>query len=85
MRMWAYNSVRPVRARRSAGRMGDAMTLQQLRYLIEIAACGSISQAAHNLYTSQSSLSVAVKDVEAEMGVTIFERSNRGIDRKSVV
>ena len=70
MRMWAYNSVRPVRARRSAGRMGDAMTLQQLRYLIEIAACGSISQAAHNLYTSQSSLS---------MGVTIFERSNRGI------
>lgn len=55
------------------------MTLQQLRYLIEIAACGSISQAAHNLYTSQSSLSVAVKDVEAEMGVTIFERSNRGI------
>ena len=55
------------------------MTLQQLRYLIEIAACGSISQAAHNLYTSQSSLSVAVKDVEAEVGVTIFERSNRGI------
>lgn len=55
------------------------MTLQQLRYLIEIASCGSISQAAHNLYTSQSSLSVAVKDIEAEMGITIFERSNRGI------
>lgn len=55
------------------------MTLQQLRYLIEIANCGSISQAAHNLFVSQSSLSVAVKDVERETGVTIFERSNRGI------
>lgn len=55
------------------------MTLQQLRYLIAIAACGSISQAAHSLYVSQSSLSVAVKDVERETGVTIFERSNRGI------
>ena len=55
------------------------MTLQQLRYLIEIDACGSISPAAHNLDSSQSSLSVAVKDVEAEVGVTIFERSNRGI------
>lgn len=55
------------------------MTLQQLRYLIAISSCGSISQAAHNLYVSQSSLSVAVKDIERETGVTIFERSNRGI------
>lgn len=55
------------------------MTLQQLRYLIAIASCGSISAAAHDLYVSQSSLSVAVKDVERETGVQIFERSNRGI------
>ena len=55
------------------------MTLQQLRYLIAIAQCGSISAAAHKLYVSQSSLSVAVKDIEQETGVTIFERSNRGI------
>ncbi len=55
------------------------MTLQQLRYLIAIASHGSISAAAHSLYVSQSSLSVAVRDVERETGVTIFERSNRGI------
>lgn len=55
------------------------MTLQQLRYLIAIASCGSISAAAHSLYVSQSSLSVAVKDVERETGVQIFDRSNRGI------
>ncbi len=55
------------------------MTLQQLRYLIAIAAHGSISSAAHDLYVSQSSLSVAVKDIEQEAGVRIFERSNRGI------
>lgn len=55
------------------------MTLQQLRYLIAIASCDSISAAAHQLYVSQSSLSVAVKDLERECGITIFERSNRGI------
>ncbi len=55
------------------------MTLQQLRYLIAIASHGSISAAAHTLYVSQSSLSVAVRDIERETGVTIFERSNRGI------
>lgn len=55
------------------------MTLQQLRYLIAISSSGSISSAAHNLYVSQSSLSVAMKDLENECGITIFERSNRGI------
>jgi DNA-binding transcriptional LysR family regulator len=55
------------------------MTLQQLRYLIAIANQGSISAAAHMLFVSQSSLSVAVRDVEREAGITIFERSNRGI------
>ncbi len=55
------------------------MTLQQLRYLIAIANSGSISAAAHELYVSQSSLSVAVRDIERECGITVFERSNRGI------
>lgn len=55
------------------------MTLQQLRYLIAIAECGSISAAAHTLFVSQSSLSVAVKEIENETGVTVFARSNRGI------
>ena len=55
------------------------MTLQQLRYLIAIAQSGSISSAAHELYISQSSLSMAVKDIEREFGVTVFERSSKGI------
>lgn len=55
------------------------MTLQQLRYLIAIAQSGSISSAAHELYISQSSLSMAVKDIERECGVTVFERSTKGI------
>lgn len=55
------------------------MTLQQLRYLIAISEDGSINAAAQRLYTSQSTLSMAVKDLENELGVTIFTRSNRGV------
>lgn len=55
------------------------MTLQQLRYLIAIAECGSFGAAARELYVSQSSLSVAVKDIERETGVTVFTRSSKGI------
>ena len=55
------------------------MTLQQLRYLIAVAERGSINAAARDLYVSQSSLSVAVRELEEELGVTIFNRSSRGI------
>ncbi len=55
------------------------MTLQQLRYLIAIAEYGSINAAAQNLYASQSNLSTAVKELERELGITIFMRSNRGV------
>lgn len=55
------------------------MTLQQLRYLIAIAEYGSINAAAQNLYASQSNLSIAVKELEQELGITIFMRSNRGV------
>lgn len=55
------------------------MTLQQLRYLIAIAEYGSINAAAQNLYASQSNLSTAIKDLEHELGITIFTRSNRGV------
>ena len=55
------------------------MTLQQLRYLIAIAEFGSINAAAQNLYASQSNLSTAIKELETELGITIFTRSNRGV------
>lgn len=53
--------------------------LQQLKYIIEIVNCGSITMAAQRLYIAQPSLSKAVVDLEQEMGSTIFHRSNRGV------
>lgn len=55
------------------------MTLTQLRYAIEVAEAGSISSAAARLFIAQPSLSKAVSELEAEMGVTIFERGARGV------
>ena len=55
------------------------MTLQQLRYALEIADCGSMNEAAKQLFISQPSLSEAVKELEQEIGLQIFLRSNRGI------
>lgn len=55
------------------------MTLQQLRYLIAIAEHGSMNAAAYNLYASQSNLSTAIRDLERELDITIFKRSNRGV------
>ena len=55
------------------------MTLQQLRYIAKVVECGSITEAARQLYISQPSLSAAVRDLEAELGVVLFNRSARGI------
>ena len=55
------------------------MTLAQLRYTIEIAKAGSMNEAAKSLYISQPSLSTAIRELEAETGVEIFRRTNRGI------
>ncbi len=55
------------------------MTLQQLKYVIEVANQGSINEAAKRLFISQPSLSNAIRDIEDEMQITIFERSNKGI------
>ncbi|MWC30244.1 LysR family transcriptional regulator [Paenibacillus sp. MMS18-CY102] len=55
------------------------MTLQQLKYILTIVSCGSISEAAKQLFISQPSLSSAVKEIEQEIGVEIFVRSSKGI------
>ena len=55
------------------------MTLQQLKYVTTVAQTGTISDAAKKLFISQPSLSKAVRELEKEMGITIFERTNRGI------
>jgi len=58
---------------------GKVLTLQQLRYAIEIANCGSMNEAAKRLFISQPSLSNAIKELESELGISIFDRTNRGI------
>lgn len=56
------------------------MTLQQLRYLIAVAEAGSINSVAKSHFIAQSAISTAIKSLEEETGVTIFIRSNRGIE-----
>ena len=55
------------------------MTLQQLNYVITISECGSLNKAAEILYVAQPSLTGAVKELEKELGITIFNRSGRGV------
>ena len=55
------------------------MTVQQCRYVLEIAKTGSFSEAAKQLFVAQSSLSVGVKALESELHIKIFERAGNGI------
>lgn len=55
------------------------MTLQQLKYLVTVAECKNITEAAEKLFISQPSLSAAIHNLEQEMGVTAFVRSNKGV------
>ena len=48
------------------------MTLQQLRYLVEISKCQSITLAAQRLFIAQPSLSKSIKDLEKEFDITIL-------------
>lgn len=55
------------------------MTIQQCRYVLEIAKTGSFSEAAKQLFIAQSSLSVGIKSLEKELGIQIFTRSGNGV------
>jgi DNA-binding transcriptional LysR family regulator len=55
------------------------MTLQQLKYMITVVNCNSISKAAKDLFISQPSLSAAIQELEKEMGVLIFTRTSGGV------
>ncbi|MGG7143285.1 LysR family transcriptional regulator [Clostridium nigeriense] len=55
------------------------MTLQQLKYVVTVADKGTISSAAKELFISQPSLTNAIKELEEEMQITIFNRTNKGI------
>ena len=55
------------------------MTLQQLKYVITVAETGTITEAANRLYVSQPSLTNAIHELEKEMNIVIFNRTNKGI------
>lgn len=55
------------------------MTFQQIRYIEAVALSGSISKAADSLYVAQSSISAAIKEVEKEYGLQIFDRTPKGV------
>ena len=55
------------------------MTLQQLRYVVTVAEVGTITEAANKLYISQPSLTNAIHELEKEMNIIIFNRTNKGI------
>lgn len=55
------------------------MNLKDLKYVIEIDKHGSISLAAKKLFVAQSNLSRAIKELEMEFDITIFQRTSKGV------
>lgn len=55
------------------------MTLQQLKYIVTVAETGNITEAAKRLFISQPSLTNAIHELEKEMQITIFHRTNKGV------
>ncbi|WP_295787715.1 LysR family transcriptional regulator [uncultured Veillonella sp.] len=55
------------------------MTLLQLKYVVAVANCGSMNKAAKELFIAQPSLTAAIKELEQELGITIFSRTNKGV------
>lgn len=55
------------------------MNILHLKYAITVAEVGSISKAAEKLYIAQPNISRAIRDLEYELGITIFERTPKGI------
>ena len=60
------------------------MTLQQLKYVVTVAEAGTITNAAKKLYISQPSLTNAIHELEKEMNIVIFQRTNKGTGRIDV-
>ena len=57
-----------------------AFTIRQLQYFVAVAEQGTVSGAAQNLSISQSSVTEAIKELESDLGVELFERHPRGLN-----
>ena len=56
------------------------MNIEQMKYVIEIAKEGSISKAAKKLHLSASAISQSIAQLEEELAIPIFERSQKGME-----
>ena len=55
------------------------MNVVHLKYAVEVEKTGSISQAAENLFMAQPNLSKAIKELENNLGITIFKRTSKAV------
>ncbi len=55
------------------------MNINQLKYVLEVAGSSSMREASTRLYISQPALSESIRELEEELGILIFERTNKGI------
>lgn len=77
--MWRHSGSKRYYWKRITGKAGRKVTLQQLKYVITVANTGTITEAANQLYISQPSLTNAIHELEKEMNIVIFNRTNKGI------
>lgn len=77
--MWRHSGLKRYYWKRITGKADRKVTLQQLKYVITVANTGTITEAAHQLYISQPSLTNAIHELEKEMNIVIFNRTNKGI------
>lgn len=52
---------------------------EQLRYLVELGKSNSFHKCAENLYLSQPAISLSIRNLEKELGVSLFERTPSGV------
>ena len=57
-----------------------SLSVKQLREFVAVAEAGSITRAAQTLYVAQPALSLAIRRLETQLGVTLFERMPRGVE-----
>ena len=55
------------------------MNISHIKYAVEVARLGSLNKAAESLLTAQPNISRSIKELEADLGITIFTRSAKGM------
>lgn len=55
------------------------MNIQQIKYVLEVSTANSMREAATKLFVSQPALSASIKELENELGILLFDRTNKGI------